>query len=103
MRTETDIEAAVVAVGDVRRSLVDKRDIRNEVGFQNDINLLLSALDGTRAPWEAAAQLFAPMKPPAPRRPDPGADARTEGRTWRHRLPPEGSSPSTRQMASAGR
>ncbi len=74
-------DGQVVDMKEVRRAMVNQRDIRNDIGFQNDINLMLSSLDQTRAPWEAAAPLFAPMKPPVPRRIEP----RQESRTRRYR------------------
>ncbi len=87
MTTDRQSETAVVAVAHVRRSIVDRGDLRNEVGYQNDINLLLSSLDGTRAPWEAVAPLFSPARPPATRRSEAQPDSRLAPRMRPHRAP----------------
>jgi hypothetical protein len=50
-----------MALQDIRRSLVPAEDIRDDVGFQNDINDLLAQLEQTRPPWVAASSIFAPV------------------------------------------
>ena len=54
------VRGKVVSIQKVRGQIVRPGDLRNEVGFQNDINVLLAALrDGDYA-WSTAAPLLSP-------------------------------------------
>jgi len=53
---ETDSTTVeIVHSRDVRDSLVKHGDIREDIGFQNDINALIAAVDRPVAPWRALA------------------------------------------------
>jgi hypothetical protein len=61
MDSENKVKGGVVALEEIRRTLVDPADIRNEVGFQNDVNGLLAMLEEASPPWRAVSPLFAPV------------------------------------------
>ncbi len=44
---------ALVSASGVREAIVNREDLRGVVGFQNDINTLLSLLDEPRAAWSS--------------------------------------------------
>jgi hypothetical protein len=48
----------VVETLGVRSRLVEDGDLRNEIGFQNDINVMLALLDFGATPWESAAPML---------------------------------------------
>lgn len=49
----------IVTIRDLRRSLVDGGDIRDEISLQNDVNFLLARLeDARRAPWQPLGPLL---------------------------------------------
>lgn len=50
----------VVAVKDLREQIVRPGDLRNEIGFQNDINILLAALDDGDVVWNSEAPMLSP-------------------------------------------
>lgn len=50
----------VVAVKHLREQLVRPGDLRNEIGFQNDINILLAALDDGDVVWNSEAPMLSP-------------------------------------------
>jgi hypothetical protein len=50
----------VVPAKSLREQLVRPGDLRNEIGFQNDINILLAALDGGDRVWRSEAPMLSP-------------------------------------------
>ena len=54
------VRGQVVAAAQVREQIVRPGDLRNEVGFQNDINVLLAALSDGPHVWSAAGPLLSP-------------------------------------------
>lgn len=52
------VRGRVVPAGQLRAQMVRSGDLRNEIGFQNDINVLLAALDDGAAVWDLAAPLL---------------------------------------------
>jgi hypothetical protein len=50
----------VVPAKNLREQLVRPGDLRNEIGFQNDINILLAALDGGDRVWRSEAPILSP-------------------------------------------
>ena len=56
MDTNGAATVMILAARDVRLALVDVGDVRSEVGFQNDINFLLSQLDDLDGSWLPARQ-----------------------------------------------
>jgi len=50
----------VVPAKALREKLVRPGDLRNEIGFQNDINILLAALDGGDRVWRSEAPILSP-------------------------------------------
>lgn len=44
----------------LREQIVRPGDVRNEIGFQNDINILLAALDDGDLVWSSEAPLLSP-------------------------------------------
>ena len=54
------VRGHVVAVKDLREQLVRPGDLRNEIGFQNDINILLAALDDGHVVWNPEAPMLSP-------------------------------------------
>lgn len=64
-------EYDIVAAAGVRRAVVPSGDIREDIAFQNDINLLLARLDAGNTPlkalgWVSEAVTVAPMLPSEP-------------------------------------
>ena len=52
--------SVVVCASELRGQMVRAGDLRNEIGFQNDINILLAALDDGSSVWAAEAPLLSP-------------------------------------------
>lgn len=52
--------AVVVPASQIRAQLVQPGDLRNEIGFQNDINILLAALEDGHGVWRLEAPLMTP-------------------------------------------
>lgn len=50
----------VIPVRGLRDQLVRPGDLRNEIGFQNDINILMGALDDGDLVWNSEAPLLSP-------------------------------------------
>src|SRR5262245_38295283 len=64
-------EYDIVAAAGVRRAVVPAGDIREDIAFQNDINLLLARLDAGNTPlkalgWVREAVTAEPMFPTEP-------------------------------------
>ena len=49
--------SVVVSGSAVRAALVSRRDLRNDVGYQNDVNKLIGALETAEDAWSAAGPL----------------------------------------------
>jgi hypothetical protein len=68
-------EYDIVAAAGVRRAVVPAGDIRGDIAFQNDINLLLARLDAANTPLKAlgwvreAVQADAEQQPVSPAEP----------------------------------
>ena len=54
------LETAILAAGEVRRTLADGLDIRGDVDFQNDINALLARVEHLQMPWRSLSDLNPP-------------------------------------------
>ena len=52
------VRGEVVAVREVRFHIVRAGDLRNEIGFQNDINVLLAALNDSARAWASVGPLL---------------------------------------------
>ncbi len=51
------LETAILAAGEVRRTLADSRDIQSDVDFQNDVNALLARVEHLQMPWRSLSDL----------------------------------------------
>jgi hypothetical protein len=54
-----------VQTAGVRRAVVSEGDIRGDIEFQNDINLLLARMEGTNPPLQALGWLREPVAEPS--------------------------------------
>jgi hypothetical protein len=52
-----ELETAILAAGEVRRTLADGLDIRGDIDFQNDINALLARVEHLQMPWRSLSDL----------------------------------------------
>jgi hypothetical protein len=52
-----ELETAILAANEVRRTLTDGRDVRGDVDFQNDINALLARVEYLQMPWRSLSDL----------------------------------------------
>lgn len=60
MSVRKAVNGRVVAAPELRGQMVRAGDLRNEIGFQNDINILLAALDDGAEVWNLEAPLLSP-------------------------------------------
>jgi hypothetical protein len=60
-----ELETKILAAGEVRRSLTDGRDVREDIDFQNDVNALLARVEYLQMPWRSLSDLNpAPLPDP---------------------------------------
>jgi hypothetical protein len=58
-----ELEAEILAAGEIRRSMTPDGDIRNDIAFQHDVNALLARVEQWQMPWRSISDISPPPLP----------------------------------------